>query len=203
MRLRRMPRDERGMWRSATTLADLGGLMALWLEGKIESKPGNPRCGPDAETGDLIPVLALACRSGFVTNNSQPGHGPLLGADGRLWQQRAVVDGYVDDVQLLRRLVDESERAGLCVIVRAPPSGALEPAPGVVVPIVLRGEEVQAWDAPMDMDDLKVTWRGINRAAFDAVVGSVHLSIIDPEFAPRNRLWNVLTRATRVEPAPL
>ncbi|GGZ19658.1 DUF6919 domain-containing protein [Streptomyces nitrosporeus] len=40
LRIPWMSRADRRRWRSARTVADLGELMALWLEGEIASRPG-------------------------------------------------------------------------------------------------------------------------------------------------------------------
>src|SRR6266536_3121043 len=70
-------------WMSATSLAELGELTALWLEGEIGQAPTN--LGPPAgETAELIPVLAAVNRAGLVTDCSQPGmsepwQGSILG----------------------------------------------------------------------------------------------------------------------------
>jgi len=75
-------------WAAAVTLEQLGDLVAQWLEGRISSAPFNAVEGPpDSETGPLVPVLAQLNRSGFVTEDSQPGE-----IDGD-WAQRAFVTG--------------------------------------------------------------------------------------------------------------
>ena len=80
---------------SRADLADLGELTARWLEGTIASIPTvMPGYGPDEETADLIPVLAACNRAGYVTTGSQPGEKPGRGHDGRLWTQRAAVQGF-------------------------------------------------------------------------------------------------------------
>lgn len=86
-----MNRSDRKAWASARTLADLGELTALWLEGRIASQPGYvANCGPDPETLPHVPVLAACNRAGFVTAGSQPGV-PLT-REG--WEQRAAVEGF-------------------------------------------------------------------------------------------------------------
>ena len=88
-------------WMSAGSLAELGDLTALWLEGEIGQAPTN--LGPPAEeTAELIPVLAAVNRAGFVTDGSQPGmsepwQGSILGwtaPPGSVWWQRAAVSGF-------------------------------------------------------------------------------------------------------------
>lgn len=110
-----MSRSDRRSWRSARTISDLGELMALWLEGKIASRPGyQPRYGPDDETAHLVPTLAALCRAGYVTTCSQPGFAGT-GADGLWWEQRAAAELVVTDPALVHRLVDAAYAAGLSV----------------------------------------------------------------------------------------
>jgi len=59
-------------WLSARTLADVGELTALFLEGHLQQTPTHMG-SPDTETIALIPVLAACNRTGFVTHQSQPG----------------------------------------------------------------------------------------------------------------------------------
>ncbi|MEU7378150.1 DUF6919 domain-containing protein [Streptomyces albidoflavus] len=61
----RMSRADSRRWHAARTVADLGTLTALWLEGGFGSRPGyEPHWGPDEETTTLIPTLAALCRTG-------------------------------------------------------------------------------------------------------------------------------------------
>jgi hypothetical protein len=92
-------RHDRKLWAQARTLADLGELTAQWLECRINSQPAYaPGCGPDPETGELIPVLAAANRAGFLTDCSQPGHPVDCGG----WEQRAAVSGFADAATWVR-----------------------------------------------------------------------------------------------------
>jgi len=98
-------RADRKRWASAHTLADLGNLTALWLEGEIASQPGYAaNCGPAEETADLVPVLAALNRSGYVTDASQPGY------DEGGWQQRAAVEGFTtpDVAEHLRTVAQDA-----------------------------------------------------------------------------------------------
>lgn len=116
MKLPWMSKADRRRWESARTLGDLGELMALWLEGKLGSRPGyGARFGPDEETAALVPVLAACCRAGFVTEQSQPGEDDIA-FDGRPWVQRAAVSGFISDSRLLGRMRAVVEGVGLQVI---------------------------------------------------------------------------------------
>jgi hypothetical protein len=87
--------EDRGRWYSARTLAELGELVAQWLEGQIATLTGNrANTGPDEETTGLIPALAQLNRLGYVTTSSQPGWPAPSG------RQRAAVEGFADDATL-------------------------------------------------------------------------------------------------------
>lgn len=192
MRLPWMSRSDRRRWRSASTLAELGELMALWLEGEIESQPGyQPRYGPDDETQELIPVLAAACRAGYVTTQSQPG-AREIGWDGAFWTQRAAVDGFVRDPQLLRRLVDAAEEAGLDIVIR---DQLDKPGEGAVPATTRDGEVVTAFGGALSARDLRLIWDGCSSEALDDVFTATQVTLIDPDFGPSSRLWTVLERA--------
>ncbi len=123
-----MSRSDRRCWRSAQTVADLGALMALWLEGDLRSWPGYmPGCGPDEETAHLVPSLAALNRAGFLTIASQPGEAGV-GHDGSWWEQRAAVEGFVSDRTLYHRLLDAAEAADLTVAVHDAQAGVDDPA---------------------------------------------------------------------------
>jgi hypothetical protein len=93
-------------WAEADSFADFAELTAGWLEGSVSVVPGyGGRLGerPDPETDELIPILAAACRAGFVTSGSQPGFAGE-GFDGAHWCQRPAVDGFVHEEEVLARL---------------------------------------------------------------------------------------------------
>jgi hypothetical protein len=194
-----MSRTDRRRWRAAGTLAELGELVALWLEGEIASRPGyQPRYGPDEETRELIPVLAAACRAGVVTTGSQPG-AREIGADGAFWLQRAAVDAVIGDPQLLRRLVDAAEEAGLDIVINdllnTPGEGA--------IPVTTRdGEIVTAFGGALSGRDLHMIWSGCSGTALDEVFTAAQVTLVDPTFGPSNRLWATLASVAAGEPLP-
>ena len=191
-----MSRSDRRAWQSARTLADLGHLMADWLEGGIASWPGYaPNWGPDDETTDLVPTLAALCRSGFVTTGSQPGDtGP--GVDGRMYEQRAVVDGLVTDRDLYGRIVAAATAAGLLVTAHDPQTGTRgEPIDATMAD----GVTVTTFGHRLNRRDLRTIWpaRLIGEDAFTAVTSAVQLTIATPEYgAAGQRLWDVLDAVT-------
>lgn len=190
-----MSRTDRRRWRSTHSLADLGGLMALWLEGEIASQPGYaPNWGPDEETTEagLVPVLAACNRAGYVTIASQPGFGPGPGYDGLIWAQRTAVEGFVKDPGLLRRLVDAADAAGLEVEL----ADQLDTGENGLTVTTRDGRPYTAFGGYLDDPNLRTIWPGIGTAALSEVFGAVRVTIAAPEYGTGgDRLWNVLAQA--------
>jgi hypothetical protein len=97
--LDRMPRSDKRAWATAETLDDLGSLMKDFLYGELSWSPVH--CGPvdDDETGPYVHILADACLSGFVTENSQAGWGGVAWT-GSYLEVEAWVTGYLADADL-------------------------------------------------------------------------------------------------------
>lgn len=191
MRLPWMSLRDRRRWHSARTLADLGELMARWLEGEIASRPGyQPHHGPDEETEHLVPVLAALCRTGYVTTCSQPG---LAGAghDGRRWEQRAAVELVVTGPALKHRLLEAARDAGLAVVVNDYLSGGVQDSR---VPVTTRdGERFTFFGGRIDRADMATQWPGLNRRLYEQVTHGTYVSVIAPEYGPAGeRLWQAL-----------
>jgi hypothetical protein len=186
-------RADRRRWAAAESLADLGALMALWLEGDLIVWPGYaPGFGPDGETADLIPVLAAANRAGFVTEASQPGRDEVI--DGVRWQQRAAVTGLVADARLLTRIRRACEGAGLMVMLFGPRRGLWSHE----TPATFRDGVTVTWfGREQSARDLRFIWRGVGPAAMEEVVGAWQVSIIDLEDGRNDRLWTVIGEALR------
>lgn len=189
MKLPWMSRSDRRRWEAAVTLGDLGELMALWLEGGLGSRPGYAaRFGPDEETAGLVPVLAACNRAGYVTDASQPGvTGP--GFDGRLWTQRAAVEGFVDDKALLDRIRSAGSRAGLTVIAEVA-NGRHQ---GVIVTRA-GGEDCTGFGRTMPPRVVRDIFQGCNRQALNALVGAWQVTVADPVWGRNDVLWPVLSR---------
>ncbi len=198
-----MSRADRRRWKSARTVADLGELMALWLEGEIDSRPGyQPRFGPDDETKHIVPTLAALCRAGYVTTSSQPGFAGT-GADGLWWEQRAAVELVVVDDDLFHRLVDAATAAGMFVRVHDHSRGR---RPEYPVAATLRdGEVVTAFGGRIGRADMAIQWPGLDRHLYDQVAHGKYVSIVAPEYGTAGeRLWVVLdflTGLRREDPA--
>jgi hypothetical protein len=196
-----MSLSDRRRWQSAATLADLGELMALWLEGEIASWPGyQPGYGPDEETTEtgLVPTLAACNRAGYVTISSQPGEDPAPGLDGLIWSQRAAVEGFVKDHDLLRRLVDAAETAALELVL----TDLLDTDQDGITVTTRDGKPYTAFGGHVDYRDMRTIWPVISAAAFDQVFGALRVTIAAPEYgATGQRLWDVLDAVTGRIPA--
>ncbi|OMI34401.1 DUF6919 domain-containing protein [Streptomyces sparsogenes] len=181
-------------WKSARSVADLGNLMADWLEGRIPTRPGYCDTQPDEETNHLIPVLAPACRAGLVTTNSQPGHPPVRGYDGRTWRQRAFVEGWIADGALLARIRAAAKRAGMTVVAHGPSSRG-----GDWIPLTDADDEIQmaAGDYPGHRRMINTEWRGIGRHATNELCHATHIDLIDPVWGRDDRLWPALANVIR------
>jgi hypothetical protein len=203
MKLPWMSWADRRRWRSARTVADLGVLMAAWLEGQIASRPGyQPRYGPDGETTDLIPVLAACNRAGFLTDDSQPGDAGE-GFDGALWEQRAAVTGFVarDNHELLQRLAAAADQAGL-LIAQHTTRDEWDDHSGFAV-TTRDGKRYTTYGRALGSDDLRFLWTGCHRQAVDQIVDAVQVTLAYPMFGPDLLLWEVLAEVTaRTVPHP-
>ncbi|MFJ9380364.1 DUF6919 domain-containing protein [Streptomyces sp. NPDC101455] len=194
-RLPWMSRSDRRRWKAATSLADLGELMALYLEGAIASKPGYPaNYGVDEETYALIPTLAACNRAGYVTTDSQPGDDLGPGFDGHMWAQRAAVQGFVTDYDLLRRLSDAADEAGLLMEL----TDSLDTGEPGIIATVRDGKPTTWFGGYTDGPNLRCTWHGIGDQALDDVFRAVQVGLAAPDFgaAEGQRLWDVLDAVT-------
>jgi hypothetical protein len=194
MQLPWMSRSDRRRWRSAHTVADLGALMALWLEGELRSWPGYmPGCGPEEETTHLIPSLAALNRAGFLTIASQPGE-VGSGHDGLWWEQRAAVEGFVSDRGLYHRLLDAAQAASLCVAVDDVHTGVYDPA---ITVTTVDGRPFTEFGARLSYRDMRTIWPVIREEAFYSLGTAVRVAIAAPETgAAGERLWPVLDFVT-------
>lgn len=185
-------RADRKRWAGARTLADLGGLMAGWLEGDVALWPGyQPGASPDEETSELIPLLARANRAGFVTDASQPGLDEP-GFDGRRWEQRAAVSGLIGDEQLLFALARVAEALQLTILVRT--SSEKSRRPGVTA-TKADGESCTWFGDGLSRRELRHMWQGVSGAALDEVTAAWQVTLVDPQYGRNDRLWTALEAA--------
>ncbi|MFV8127518.1 DUF6919 domain-containing protein [Streptomyces syringium] len=187
-----MSRSDRRRWRAADTLAELGELMALWLEGEIASRPGYQPCyGPGEELAGLVPTLAACSRAGFVVLDGQDGvEGDAW--DGAPWNQRAAVQGFIDDEALLHRVLDAARSAGLQSIVHGP--GFTDLA-GPTIVTTWDGQDYTAFGEKIRPGYLRRIFEGCNRRALRAVVGAWQVTLVDPVWGRDDVLWPALDAA--------
>jgi hypothetical protein len=192
--MKNMPRSDRKIWATARRTTDLGDLMARWLEGKIDSRPGyNPRTGPDDETRHLVPVLARLCRAGYITTCSQPGLNGS-GMDGEWWEQRAAVTGVVTDHRLLERLIAAARNARLTVRINDHRPGGRHDEPVVVT--TCGGAAYTAFGGRVRAVDMAVEWAHVPEGVARTVSTGTYLTVCAPEYGPLGeRLWSVLSDA--------
>lgn len=182
-------------WKDARTVADLGQLMADWIEGRIPSRPGyQPKCGVDSETRHLISVLAACNRAGYLTTDSQPGCDDKA-FDGRPWRQRAAVQGYIAaDNPLLHRLTSSAKAAGLTVTAHG--AGVSIGSTRSVICTEWAGKPHTDFGGKPGRRTLSGQWNGIGKDAYRHLErAGVAVTLIDPEWGRDNRLWPLLTKA--------
>jgi len=185
--------DDLARWESARTLADLGGLTAQWLEGKIAYVPGYGGAAPDEETEPFVPVLAAANRAGYVTIVSQPGEEPTVGYDGELWTQRAAVEGYAatGTLEALR-----SCAAGTRLILTASPVDRPDSAWETQIVVTRDGGRENTWFGSLgprdEVEDPETGYGMCHPDAVGALLAAWQVTIIDPEWGRNDVLWPVL-----------
>jgi len=209
-----MNRNDRRRWHAARTLTHLGELTALWLEGHLTSHPGyHTGRGPDPETEPLVPVLARLNRAGYLTTASQPGLPPTPGYDGRLWHQRAAVEGITDDTTL-HRLTHAIAGTDLLLIshrTQVPPRWhrwlpfcwPLRPPLGdgaIPVTATTHGHDHTWFGGPMTYTDLELCLAEVSDHAFQAILTAWQVSILDPHWGRQHHLWDVLTERFLTHP---
>ncbi len=195
-----MSPEDAARWYAARTLADLGELTALWLEGKIRSQPcyADPdpgeEWGQDPETRDLVPVLAAANRAGYFTDTSQPGEPPAIGYNSKIWVQRAGVTGYASTETLA---VLRGCAATTPLILMAIPSagdGAGDGDWDHRIAVTLNGETENTWFGGLtSRSSLREMYEDdLHPDAVQAMCDAWQVTIIDPEWGRNDVLWPML-----------
>jgi hypothetical protein len=177
-------------WNKTASVADLGNLMADWLEGRIPKRPGYYGRRPDPETTTrLIRTLAAINRAGYVTTDSQPGIDEMGegAARGTRWVQSAAVQGLIADPGLLATIQDAARRTGLTVIVDGPQR----------VVTWVDGRPYTAFGGVLGKGDLRREWDGIGSDAWAEIRTARQVAVIDPHRGPSDRLWDVLDEIAR------
>lgn len=192
---------ELAAWAKAATLADVGELTTRWAEGDVLYHPNGYDEGPAEETRELISALATLNRSGFITSSSQPGLGPVRGADGMMWSQRAAVDDFTDKATA-DRLEITCPAAGLIVIRNGPARWRTSYKNSVIVTAAqASGDPItddSAYDAytrfgiHLSRRDVRFEFDGY---AADALLAAEQITVIDPEWGRPDLLWSPSPRA--------
>jgi hypothetical protein len=180
------------IWRDVRSIDELGAAMAGWLEGRIASQPGCS-AGPDDETAHLVPVLARLNRRGWVTTCSQPGETGTA-YDGRPWEQRAAVEGWISCRNpLLGPLIRRARGAGLIVTAYGP-GRSIGPRRGLVA--TRWGDEAHTGfgGRPRRLQRHEEL-PGIGREARRELARhGVALAVVDPVWGRDTWLWPLLDR---------
>ncbi|MFG2977740.1 DUF6919 domain-containing protein [Streptomyces sp. NPDC048331] len=194
-----MSRSDRARWRSARTLADFGRLSAAWLEGEIRSIPGHrPGRGPAADLTSHIGVLTAANRAGFCTIAAQVGFSDI--SQRGLRRQKTAVQGFARDPELIRRLVDAAEEAGLDIILADLLDADDGPGSGVTVTTGAEDEDI-VFGYALGIRNLVAMWRGFPTAV-NAFAPALQITLADPNYGPSSRLWEALAKATAPSAPP-
>lgn len=192
---RRAHRDCMRRWAEAETVADLGELGALWLEGEIPSQPGYAElCGPDVETEHLVPVLARLNRAGFFTSGSQPGITPDSGGENDHWQS-AAVDGFVDDLTVLSRINSACTASGLHCIVHPRATRWRNDYRSAVSVTRFGGQDCTWFGACLSRRYLRFLYG--ETGALDVLREAWQVTVIDLEWGRGDHLWSMLDEALR------
>ena len=201
MKLPWMSRADRRLWHAARTTADLGDLMARWLEGDLNSRPGYAaNYGPDAETDELVPTLAAACRAGIITLDSQPGYAGA-GYDGAHWEQRAAVECLVADTETLDVLTGAARAAGLLVGVIDYAATGGDQEEFLIDATTRDGEFTTVYGGRLRPVDMTVIWNGLSRQLLGQVSHGIYVTLAAPDYGPSTLLWDVLDVVTGRRPA--
>jgi hypothetical protein len=202
---------DRARWAGARSLADLGELTALWLEGEILHQPGyadpdpGEEPGPDPETTRLVPLLAACCRAGYITTASQPGRTSWRGTGD--WDQRAAVEGFCDAGVMLK-LTEAAYAAGLFVILHGPatlPRWRNRQGQSMTV-TTSRGRPFTGFGVQLSRSHLRDPHLGYGEChpdAVSAVTSAYQLTLIEPEWGQNSKLWPVLERFAGISPTEI
>lgn len=175
-------RVRRAGWPAATTLADLGQLMARWLEGGISVWPGYYGSGPDEETLPHIPALAAACRAGYVTVQSQAGTSTHV--DGYPVTANAVVEGFASPA-VAAAIERRCQLAGLVVHINT-----------VAIRWWSACRRRGPWGLHLTPGEIDFLFTGCSPAALAALTAATQVTVYDPE-PGRDILWAVIADAVR------
>lgn len=182
--------DDARFWGEAATLADVGVLMARWLEGDISYQPGYGAAGPDSESDGLVALLAGINRAGFVTTCSQPGE-----VDGD-WVQRAAVEGFCSEatVERLTEAILETDLIALFW----PPRAV---GHCYQIPVSREGRRQNTWvGVPQDAENIERYYSGdLSPDGVSALLGAFQVTILDPRWGRNDLLWPTVSSAVEAD----
>lgn len=201
-----MRRSGRRKWAQARSLAEVGELMAQWLEGRITYQPAYGGDAPERETEPIRHLLAACCRAGYVTTCSQPG-----AVDRKTGEpcQRAAVEGFCDPAAW-SRLGPVAYGAGLIVIAHDPAKVArcrlrlrggccrwCTRLPGAV-PVTRWEGSAERWFGSRrshgDLRDIHVGYGECHPDAVRAITRAWQVTLIEREWGANAVLWPLLER---------
>lgn len=179
-------------WYAAGSVAELGELTADWLEGSGSPPPGYLSNEPDDETRDLIPALSTACRAGYVTTQSQPGHRAEIGWNGRIFEQRAAVEGWASSLRVIESLRRESRKAGMTFLAYRPGVRS-----GEGIPVTRMNGDACTWFGRTSghRKQIAYKWPGLSGWVARELRTSTFLILVDPQWGRNDLLWNVINRS--------
>lgn len=184
--------QDRKLWHRASTLAELAELTAGWLEGSIRHNPGYPGNGPDPETAGISAVLAKVNRAGFLTDGSQPGSDDSPGYDGATWGQRAAVEGWISP-QRARDLVTSAEGAGFLAQDFTVDRQWRRRRQWLGIEVTHRDERIMTgFGSDIKPRDLGTIFPNCSDPAFNEILKSVRVTLVNPTWGASDRLWKFL-----------
>lgn len=207
-----MGRHERARWYEATDLVELGRLMVEWLEGSLFSRPAyTPGEWADRETNELMDALIAANLAGFLTDNSQPGMTHAYGKDldgcdchtpgvGWVYEQRAAVSGFADEVTALR-LAELARKYHLEYVAQQAVLGD-DAKYHLALPVSRNRYEgndsitavTTVFGAQIPASDLQQAWDVCSPEARGALTRAWQVTIVDPVWGRDDeQLWAVLS----------
>jgi hypothetical protein len=178
-------RASRAAWKKARSFAELCELAARFVEGRIAFFPGwNPR-ELDGESDAIAPLVARACRAGFLTVASQPARAPSSGN-----AQRAFVCGFAR--RSLARALGRDVAPGL-VLVRYGCGWRTQPLEPEDVS--LHGRVAHAFTGhDARNDEYGIFADCVSPAAFDELRGQAWVSFHDEKWGRKRALWKHIER---------
>jgi hypothetical protein len=175
-------------WRSVSSLAQAGELTARWLEGRSTFVPMYADTAPDEETRPLVGSLAAINRSGFWTDQSQPGV-PLSAT----YPQRAFVSGYCDE-GMADSLLNKLSRTDIVVV-----SYGVGAVGESSIPVTLCEGKPCTWlgRSPDLFDEETFDFYAFesNPAFVEAIRDAQHLQIFDPVWGREDLLFTAILDA--------